>query len=189
MDSITTKVFSSLNFVEQYFASGGEPVGTHVPIMSVNDMPCLDKCIDMVNLLPICNWILTLYIFSDFTILWLLKFYLCLDVHSINLIAMVTLAFMLSLSLSHTHTHERTHARTHTHTRARAHTHTCVRAHAHGHHITCSFNISFLFCSCMLTYVCWSVACIQKWSTTVHIWGRSSLNGLMMIVTQARMIM
>ena len=52
MDSITTKVFSSLNFVEQYFAYGGESVGTHVPIMCVTDMQCLDKCTDMVILPP-----------------------------------------------------------------------------------------------------------------------------------------
>jgi len=50
MDPITTNISHSLKFVEQYFACEGEFVGTHVPIMSVTDMWCLDKCIDMVIL-------------------------------------------------------------------------------------------------------------------------------------------
>ena len=50
MDPITTKISHSLKFAEQYFACGGEFVGTHVPIMSVTDLWCLDKCIDMVIL-------------------------------------------------------------------------------------------------------------------------------------------
>ncbi|CAL5024648.1 unnamed protein product [Urochloa decumbens] len=46
-DPITKKVFRSLKSAEQYFISGGEPVGAHVPIMSVTDMYSFDRCTDM----------------------------------------------------------------------------------------------------------------------------------------------
>ncbi|RLM65389.1 hypothetical protein C2845_PM16G24350 [Panicum miliaceum] len=47
MDPITKKVFHSLKSAEQYFTSG-EPVGAHVPIMSVTDMYYFDWCTDML---------------------------------------------------------------------------------------------------------------------------------------------
>ncbi|XP_025823305.1 uncharacterized protein LOC112899166 isoform X2 [Panicum hallii] len=46
-DPITKKVFRSLKSAEQYFTSG-EPVGAHVPIMSVTDMYYFDRCTDML---------------------------------------------------------------------------------------------------------------------------------------------
>ncbi|OEL38004.1 hypothetical protein BAE44_0000977 [Dichanthelium oligosanthes] len=47
-DPITEKVFRSLKSAEQYFSSGGEPLGAHVPIMSVTDMYSFDSCTDML---------------------------------------------------------------------------------------------------------------------------------------------
>ena len=94
-DPITKNVFRSLKSAEQYFISG-KPVGAHVPIMSVTDMYYFDRCTDMVIISHyICNWILAMYIFGVLDILWVLKFYLCVDMHSNNIL-LPTTASMLS---------------------------------------------------------------------------------------------
>ena len=101
MDSITTKVFSSLNFVEQYFASG-EPVGTPVPIMSVTYMQCLDRCIDMVILPTIFAIEFLHYIFLETSLFYEFQnsTYVLTCIVT-NLLPMTTISFMRARA--HTH--------------------------------------------------------------------------------------
>ena len=99
MDSITTKVFISLNFVEQYFASGGEPVGTPVPIMSVTYMQCLDMCIDMVILPTIFSIEFLHYIFLGTSL-----FYEFQNSTYVLTCILTILLPMTTLAFTHTHT-------------------------------------------------------------------------------------